>query len=139
LKRIILFLIPFLILFAILIGCKRTDDVLQELSFLPISQDDVSIVKVWGSSVAGRGEREATAEETQYILKWLNSVTYFEKEENLPSERKAPQSEIKIYLKKNQEISIHRWRENLEINWSYQFVQTDLEKFLDELASPSSK
>ncbi|KRF13554.1 hypothetical protein [Paenibacillus sp. Soil787] len=129
-------IIPLLILLVILIGCKRADDIPKELSFLPFSEENVSIVKVWGRGVDGR---EATLEETQNILEWLNSVKHLEKENNLPGERKAPQSEIKIYLKTSQEISIHRWGKNLEINWSYQFAQTDLEKFLDILASPSTK
>jgi len=132
LKKIILILI----LLVILIGCKKADDIPKELSFLPISEENVSMIKVWG---LGGEWRESTLEETQNILKWLNSVKRFEKEENLPSERKAPISEIKIYLKTNQEVSIHRWGENLEINWSYQFAQTDLEKFLEELANSSSK
>jgi hypothetical protein len=114
----------------------KTDDIPKELSFFPISEKNVSIIKVWGRGVDGR---EATSEETQNILKWVNSVKHFDKEENLPGERKAPMSEIKIYLKTNQEVSIHRWGKNLEINWSYQFAQTDLEKFLDGLASPTLK
>lgn len=129
-------IIPILILLVILIGCKKADDIPKELPVLPISEENVSIIKVWGHGVDGR---EATQEETQNILKWLNSVKHFEKEENLPSERKAPMSEIMIYLKTNQEVSIHRWGKNLEINWSYQFAQTDLENFLDVLASPSIK
>jgi hypothetical protein len=123
-----------LTLFVVLLGCTRINSKPKELSFLPISKNDVSVIKVWGRGLDGR---EATLEETQSIINWINSVKDFEKESNLPSERKSPQSEIKVYLKTNQEVSIHQWGKNLELNWSYQFVQPELGEFLDKLASPS--
>ncbi|RUS48500.1 hypothetical protein [Cohnella sp. AR92] len=60
---------------------------------------------------SGVDGREATAGETRNILKWLNGVTHFEKVLDLPSESPAPLA----------------------------FEEKDLERFIDELAGPSSK
>jgi hypothetical protein len=109
---------------------KEIKQEIDDLSFLPISSDEVSNIKVWGYGIDGR---EATTEEKLNLLKSLNGVKNFEKETNLPSERKKPISEIEIYLKSKQEISIHGYGKNLELNWSYQFEQPELQQFLDAL------
>lgn len=102
---------------------------------LPISNQDVVSIKLWGDGLDGK---EANAEERGNILKWLNSVEHFEKEESIPSEMPAPLSSIIMHLKTGPNVSIRPWGDDsMLLNGEYSFGQTELSEFLRELADPS--
>ena len=131
--------ISMLMILALLVitGChdKPTDQTSKDsLDFLPISQDEISEIKLWGTeNGVWHDGRELSKEESTSIIEWINGAKSLGSIEE--PEITAPQAEIIIYLLNGKTIQIFIWHD-LIINYAdsetFKIEQPDLKNYLSE-------
>jgi hypothetical protein len=122
--------------FLILVSCRSSQSNKELPVFLPISQKDISEIRLWGNEKGTwQDGRILTEEESANIIKWVNRVENFDTIK-LPPEMKPPQAEITVYFLNKKTIQIFPWGNDLVMSYSdsdpFKIEQQDLKNYISE-------
>lgn len=134
-KKVFIGSVMFLAFF-IFVSCQSSQSNRNSTGFLPISQKNISEIKLWGNEKGiWQDGRVLTKEESENIIEWVNIAKNLGTIK-LPSEMKAPQSEITIYFLDNKTIQIFLWGGDLIMSYSdsepYKIEQKDFKNYISE-------
>lgn len=92
-----------IIMTVLLNGCAKNKDENNKIPFLPISQNNVLYIGLYGYSQEGNhsNNREATDDEETKIINWLNKIDKYDKKIEIPNSgnRKPDPSNIQVFTK----------------------------------------